>query len=155
MLQIAENEALQDGIHFVRAVAQQSGVFIRHGKTYDFIHPTFREYFAACALESNSKRELYALHLAVDFLWSHERWYEVMLFLLSILSDEPRISDHLVQRVFRKSRWQRAFRIRSDQRIAALLFVAECLIRGVAVDAQTRVEIVKELRRLGNDPRVA
>ena len=52
MLQIAENEALQDGIHFVRAVAQQSGVFIRHGKTYDFIHPTFREYFAACALSA-------------------------------------------------------------------------------------------------------
>jgi GTPase SAR1 family protein len=38
------------GERFVRVMARRSGVFTRRGDTYDFIHPTFREYLTASAL---------------------------------------------------------------------------------------------------------
>jgi hypothetical protein len=91
---------------FVQVMAQRSGVFTRRGDTFDFIHPTFREYLAACAVVRGSRRDggydlEYAWARAVS-RWADDNWREVALFALSLLSDGGQDVTALVSRVWRE-----------------------------------------------------
>ena len=94
------------GRQFVRVMAQRSGVFTRRGDAFDFIHPTFREYLAACAVVRESKHDRgydleHAWARAVS-RWADKNWREVALFALSLLSDKGQDITALVSRVWQE-----------------------------------------------------
>jgi len=94
------------GRQFVRVMAQRSGVFTRRGDAFDFIHPTFREYLAACAVVRESKHDRgydleHAWARAVS-RWADNNWREVALFALSLLSDKGQDITALVSRVWQE-----------------------------------------------------
>jgi predicted NACHT family NTPase len=93
------------GERFARVMARRSGVFTRRGDTYDFIHPTFREYLAAWAVVWECRQDTeYDLEQAWQRAisrWADENWREVSLFALGILSDARQDVTALVERAWR------------------------------------------------------
>lgn len=88
-LGLSEDVARQDGRRFVEVMAKRSGVFIQRGNTYDFVHPTFRDYLAACAYVR--EWELDPEPQASIFIEKHWRDIAirgVLLFILSLFSDQ-------------------------------------------------------------------
>jgi len=94
------------GRQFVQVMARRSGVFARRGDTFDFIHPTFREYLAAWAVVRESRRDrgydLRQVWRRAVSRWAVQTWREVALFALSLLSDEGQDVTALVSRIRRK-----------------------------------------------------
>jgi len=94
------------GRQFVQVMAQRSGVFTRRGDTFDFIHPTFREYLAACAVVRESRRDreydLEQVWGRAVSRWADENWRGVALFALSLLSDGGQDVTALVSRVWQE-----------------------------------------------------
>jgi HEAT repeat protein len=104
-LHLSEDEAEEDGKQFVDVMARRSGVFTRRGDAFNFIHPTFREYLAACAVVRESRRgggyDLEQVWRRAVSRWADETWHEVALFALSLLSDGGQDVTALVSRVWR------------------------------------------------------
>jgi len=94
------------GRQFVQVMAQRSGVFTRRGDAFDFIHPTFREYLAACAVVRESRRDrgydLKQVWRQAVSRWSDRDWREAALSALSLLSDGGQDVTALVSRVWRE-----------------------------------------------------
>jgi len=94
------------GRQFVQVMAQRSGVFTRRGDAFDFIHPTFREYLAACAVVRESRRDreydLEQVWGRAISRWADENWRGVALFALSLLSDGGQDVTALVSRVWQE-----------------------------------------------------
>jgi predicted NACHT family NTPase len=107
-LRLSDDEAEAEGPRFVEVMARRSGVFTRRGEACDFIHPTFREYLAAWALVRACRKDGgYDLERAWERAvsrWGEERWQEVALFALSLLSDAGQDVTPLVRRIWRKGR---------------------------------------------------
>jgi len=105
-LRLSDDEAEAEGPRFVEVMARRSGVFTRRGEACDFIHPTFREYLAAWALVRACRKDGgYDLEQAwkrAVSRWGEERWQEVALFALSLLSDAGQDVTPLVRRIWRK-----------------------------------------------------
>jgi len=105
-LRLSDDEAEAEGPRFVEVMARRSGVFTRRGEACDFIHPTFREYLAAWALVRACRKDGgYDLEQAWERAvsrWGEERWQEVALFALSLLSDAGQDVTPLVRRIWLK-----------------------------------------------------
>jgi hypothetical protein len=105
-LRLSDDEAEAEGPRFVEVMARRSGVFTRRGEACDFIHPTFREYLAAWALVRACRKDGgYDLEQAWERAvsrWGEERWQEVALFALSLLSDAEQDVTPLVRRIWLK-----------------------------------------------------
>jgi hypothetical protein len=105
-LRLSDDEAEAEGPRFVEVMARRSGVFTRRGEACDFIHPTFREYLAAWALVRACRKDGgYDLERAWERAvsrWGEERWQEVALFALSLLSDAGQDVTPLVRRIWLK-----------------------------------------------------
>jgi HEAT repeat protein len=105
-LRLSDDEAEAEGLRFVEVMARRSGVFTRRGEACDFIHPTFREYLAAWALVRACRKDGgYDLEQAWERAvsrWGEERWQEVALFALSLLSDAGQDVTPLVRRIWLK-----------------------------------------------------
>lgn len=84
---------------------QRSGVFARRGDTYDFIHPTFREYLAAPALVRECEQDLEQIWRRAVSRWADENWREVTLFVLGILSDAGKDVTVLIKRIRRAGKY--------------------------------------------------
>jgi uncharacterized protein YggL (DUF469 family) len=95
------------GERFLKVMSRRSGVFALRGDTYDFVHPTFREYLAACAAVRESRHEsVYDLEHVwqqVVSRWADENWREVALFALSILSDDGKDVTVPIERIWQKT----------------------------------------------------
>jgi hypothetical protein len=81
-------------------VQQRTGLVVQRGASYDFIHPSFREYLAAAAIVQVCKsRECVWQHLISR--WQDEHWREAALLALGVLSEEGRDVTHLLKRILR------------------------------------------------------
>jgi hypothetical protein len=114
---------------YVQAVRERGGLLVRRGDALDFIHPTFREYLAACALRHQSWAEVDEV---IRTRWADDAWREVMLFLLGLLSDEGKDVSGLVQDIL-------------DSGEEGLYFAAACLAEQVTVDEKLSDRIVDDL----------
>jgi len=102
-----ERRASRDAAMALQILAsQRNGLLARHGGAYDFIHPTFREYLAACAVVRESRRDrgydLKQVWRRAVSRWADETWHEVALFALSLLSDGGQNVTVLVSSIRRK-----------------------------------------------------
>lgn len=98
-LHLSEDEAEADGEKFVQVMARRSGVFVRRGDVYDWIHPTFREYLTADAIVRECRQDPECVWKRTVSRWAEENWREVALFVLSIMSDYRHDVTDLVMRV--------------------------------------------------------
>ncbi len=101
-LHLSEDEAEVDGEKFVRVMARRSGVFLRRGEKYDWLHPTFREYLAAEAIARECRQEPECVWERAVSRWEDENWREVALFTLSVLSDAGKDITALVERIWKE-----------------------------------------------------
>ena len=135
-LRLSDDEAEAEGPRFVEVMARRSGVFTRRGEACDFIHPTFREYLAAWALVRACRKDGgYDLEQAWERAvsrWGEERWQEVALFALSLLSDAGQDVTPLVQRIWRKGK-------------EGLRFAGTVLAEGVPVEGGLSDSIIDAL----------
>ncbi len=135
-LGLSDDEAEAEGSRFVEVMARRSGVFTRRGDACDFIHPTFREYLAAWALVRACRKDGgYDLEQAWERAvsrWGEERWREVALFALSLLSDTGQDVTPLVQRIWRKGK-------------EGLRFAGTVLAEGVPVEESLSDSIIDAL----------
>lgn len=129
-LHLSDEEARADGIKFIKVMARRSGVFIRRGEIYDFIHPTFREYLTAYSWADNWSANTRRIHEVIE----HHRTYlrETVLFLLGILSDSGIPVTKPVKRII-------------EQEENGVYFAADCMAEGIAIDEKTQSEVVKRL----------
>ncbi len=84
---------------FLQVMARRSGVFTRHGDTYDFIHATFREYLTALEVVHECHNDLECAWQRAVSRWPGENWKQVALFALSILDDMNCDVTQLVERI--------------------------------------------------------
>jgi len=123
------------GERFLKVMARRSGVFTRRGDIYGFIHPTFREYLAACDVVRESKRDdaynLEQVWQRVVSRWADQNWREVALFVLSVLSDEDHDSTALIRM------WEDGF--------WGLCFAGAALAEQVKVNKRLSNSIIDEL----------
>lgn len=102
-LNFSNDLAETEGKTFIDAMARRSGVFLRHGNTYDWIHPTFREYLAAIAIVRQCNGDLECLWKNVIIHWKNKHLREVAMFSLSIANEEHEVSG-LLQRILRNKK---------------------------------------------------
>jgi NACHT domain/Trypsin-like peptidase domain len=101
-LKVSPDEAKEHGAIFVQVMARRSGVFSRRGNAYEFVHPTFREYFTACAVEHLSQRAYKYLRNIIRSRRSGD-WIGIVLFVLEQLSDDQRLVNKLITSVYNTS----------------------------------------------------
>lgn len=81
---------------YVQVVRERGGLLVRRGDALDFVHPTFREYLAACALLHQPRAKVDEV---IRTRWHDDAWQGVVLFLLGLLSDDGADVGGLVQHV--------------------------------------------------------
>jgi hypothetical protein len=89
-LHLSEDEAESDGKEFVQTMARRSGILLRRGDIYDWVHPTFREYLAAYAVVRECRQDAECVWRRAVAQFAEKDWREVSLFALSLLSDTER-----------------------------------------------------------------
>jgi len=140
-LQMSEDEAFTEALSFLRIISRRSGVFFSKAETYDFIHPTFREYLAALRLSLNFGKN-------IDLIWE---WLckriddlvqgELIIFLLGIYTDKygSRITNEIVRRICitdKKDIWSNHER---------LLFAGRCLAEKIGLESEFRDAIIRSI----------
>jgi tetratricopeptide (TPR) repeat protein/energy-coupling factor transporter ATP-binding protein EcfA2 len=116
---------------YVRAVRERGGLLVRRGDALDFIHPTFREYLAACALRRQPRAEVDEI---IRTRWLDDAWREVVLFLFCLRSDEGTNVSGLVQEILESGE-------------QGLYFAAACLAEQMIVDEELSNRVVDDLLR--------
>ncbi len=85
---LGEDRARTLGRDFLRAMGRRSGIFMKEGKTFNWLHPTFREYLAGWHMV---EKEIDLLDIDdydspnVYYRFVYSNWTEVTLFALGIL----------------------------------------------------------------------
>ena len=121
----------EESEHIIRGLAQHSGVLQSAAGYYDWIHPTFREFLAACEITddvspSDSKAWDYARN------WSKPAWHQVLIFMLQLWGDRKLAVSPLLQRI-------------SDMSEEGLFFVAWAVSRGIQVEPQLETSVAERL----------
>ncbi|MCI0564238.1 MAG: NACHT domain-containing protein [Nitrososphaera sp.] len=137
-LRLSDDEAEVDGAKFVLVMARRSGMFTRRGDTYNFIHPTFREYLAAEACIRECDRDLKKIQSFIGLRWKTDKWREVVLFIIGILSDNGMDVTELIQEIAKTG---------ND----GLFFAGSCLIERARVSSDLWEYINNQLLELAND----
>jgi thioredoxin-like negative regulator of GroEL len=128
------------GERFVSVMARRSGVFTRRGDAYDFIHPTFREYLAAWVAVRECKQDPELVWQRVISHWADEKWREVALFAVGILSDKGIDVTSLARRIWRSGP-------------TGLAFVGDAFAEGPIIDAWLSDGVVDSLLGIARDDR--
>ena len=123
---------------YVQMVRERGGLLVRRGDTLDFIHPTFREYLAACAL---LRRPRAGVDEVIRTRWADDNWREVVLFLLGLLSDDRDQTSEVSE----TSEVSRLVQDILESGKEGLYFAAACLTDQVAVDKRLSDRIVDDL----------
>ncbi len=101
-LHLSGDEARVNGRKFVQVMARRSGVFMRRGDDYDFIHPTFREYLAAWTIVRQCEHESEEVWQHLVSRWQND-WRGVALFALDLLSEAGQDVTPLLKRIWQES----------------------------------------------------
>jgi len=84
-----EDEARTLGRRFLNAMGRRSGIFVKEGKTFNWLHPTFREYLAGWQMV---EKEIDQLDIddydapKVYYRFIYPEWKESTLFAIEILA---------------------------------------------------------------------
>jgi len=81
---------------WLRVMSQRSGVLVVRGSGYEFLHPTFREYLAACALAEEHANDLNKLWAALSPYVLDEAWAEVIPLSMAHLQDATPLVECLL-----------------------------------------------------------
>ena len=123
----------QDAAGVLEVLAcQRAGLVARRGDTYEFIHPTFREYLAAATLVRECRQDLKQVWERGVSRWVDRHWREVALFALGMLSDEGKDVTALVEHI-----WQAGEN--------GLYFAGMALAERVRVETNLSDEIIDDL----------
>ncbi len=87
-LRLSMEEVEADSHRLVQVMARRSGVFACRGNVYYFVHPSFREYLAACAVIQECGQDLGRVWRRAVSHWTDEYWQGVVLYTLCVLSDD-------------------------------------------------------------------
>lgn len=79
-------EAEADAEIMVRVLGRRSGFFVEREGTYEFFHPTFREYLTAVSFLEDSGDDIEVLWQEILSRTLQHKWREVALFVFSLLS---------------------------------------------------------------------
>lgn len=90
---LAEDHARTLGRKFLHVMGRRSGIFIMEGNTFNWLHPTFREYLAAWHMVEKESAQLdigdYDLP-KVYYRFLYPEWKEATLFAIGILATKGR-----------------------------------------------------------------
>ena len=161
---ISEPEAAADGAALADVLGKHSGLLVRTGDSYDFVHATFREYLSALDVAVRLRRDTKLLRGIVRAKFAKDQ--QVIQFLLGILSDDPQLVRKLVKGLYSTSHlprllrswcvlgsaWylRRLFWIWRVEASIVVEFLADCLIQGVAIDERTRAAVLGDLHQLAS-----
>lgn len=81
-------------------VEKRIGLVKRRGDRYEFIHPTFRDYLTASRFVELYKANIETIWDHVVSRWKEEKWGEVALFTLGVLSDQGKDVTKLLERIW-------------------------------------------------------
>ena len=123
---------------YVQMVCERGGLLVRRGDALDFVHPTFREHLAACALRRRPRAEVDEI---IRTRWDDPVWREVVLFLLCLLSDD-RDQNSEVSETSEVSRLVQHILESGEE---GLYFAAACLADQVTVDEELNDRVVDGL----------
>lgn len=101
---LGEDRARTLGRDFLHAMGRRSGIFIKEGKTFNWLHPTFREYLAGWYMVDKEIEQLdiddYDSPM-VNYRFLYSEWKEVTLFALEILGSRGKDVSSWVNGFFR------------------------------------------------------
>jgi len=120
---------------------------VRRGDALDFIHPTFREYLAACALLRQPRAKV---NEVIRTHWADDAWREVVLFLLCLLSDDRDQTSEVSE----TSEVSRLVQDILESGEEGLYFAAACLADQVMVDEKLSDRVVDSLLSMAGDEKV-
>lgn len=93
------------GLRFVQVMGRYSGIFLLRGKTYDWLHPTFREYLTARHVMNTSRSDMDKIWKEiVSHWWSDgwQTWREITSFILGILSEKGHDVTVLIEYMYKE-----------------------------------------------------
>lgn len=138
---------------FLDVMAERSGVLARIGSSYDFLHPTFRQYLSAFHIAHQAGNDIKILRLGLFWLWEHPAWQESIVFLAGILSERPEQSDAAMRYLYNQCRWQHRLGVHSFKATYNLYLLAECLVDGAVVSEGTRQLIIRAMLKAAKSTR--
>lgn len=135
-LVISDLEADKQAEQVIEVLAtRRVGLVVRRGSMLDFIHPTFREFLAACALSRQHTGDLDSLWSALEPNLLDNLWANVIPWTLACLDDAAPLVERLL-----------TVDVTTDDEQQRLLFLAaRCLLEGLNVEDDRIVSNVFEL----------
>jgi HEAT repeat protein len=121
---------------FLRVMARRSGVFLKREERYEWVHPTFREYFAALALNQQLESgKSFEEVLGERALW--EEWEEAIVVLAEMYARSVELVMWLGAQVVKKKHSHAAFLVKKcwESSDAAASDKASDKVRAIVVEA--------------------
>lgn len=102
-LNLGRDRAMTAGCHFVKVMGRRSGIFLHTGQTYNWLHPTFREYLAAWAMNNHLYQgKTFATVLGERFFST--KWDESIIHLAGICDQPNELVMWIAQQAVEKRR---------------------------------------------------
>jgi DNA polymerase III delta prime subunit len=114
---------------FLRVMARRSGMFLKREEQYEWVHPTFREYFAAQTIIRHCKGDLECLWKHAVSMWREDRREEIALFTLCGLENPEQL----------------LLRLLKAGGIDEVVFSAKCIAYGAKTSDNVLDWVIKEL----------
>ena len=108
---LGETIATRQGKRFMEVMSRRSGVLVRRSNDCEWVHPTFREYLAASGLARTFGARDKETWRYIS-LWCYPPYAQVVLFILSIWSDDGQNVEKLVKRIWKSDQPNPRERIR-------------------------------------------
>jgi len=87
-LKLSGLESLRKTEDFIEIMSRRSGIFIRRGNNYDWLHLTFQEFLTARSLAKHSG--IIKIFNELKKISSTSRWEQIAFFTLGLLADQGR-----------------------------------------------------------------
>jgi HEAT repeat protein/energy-coupling factor transporter ATP-binding protein EcfA2 len=129
---------------FLRVMARRSGVFLKREERYEWVHPTFREYFAALALNQQLESgKSFEEVLGERVL--QEKWAETIVALAEICPKPAELIIWLTKLRAKRRQWCKLWLGTQKQGEAAILAWRCCKVSRARTDTQVRTAILDAL----------
>jgi len=94
-LMFTDRDINNDKLHAIMgSLVRLTGLIVRHGEYYEFLHPVIQRYLAAAALVRKFSGDIKKIRKYVLSHWNKDNWREITIFVLGILDYD---GDRLVR----------------------------------------------------------
>ena len=132
-LWLTDDEAEVNGAKFVSVIGRRSGVLIRRGNSFEWIHPTFREYLTARILQRQLRKTRRDFATILHDRPLDPQWNEVIVLLSEIFDETRDLVNWLLSEY-------------ADEGASAVLLATRCWLASQAVeDLEIREAIIDAL----------